>query len=158
MSKQQTLNQYKKSLAKRIKAVRQSAGYKTIADLNVLFPDWSPSRLGNYEAGVSIPNPLDVQRIAEATRSNPSWIYFETGSMFSLTDDIQNIRSKNFVAAYNTLPRGSDSAIAKALKIKPKELIKLLSGENKAITASICRKVEKFVQLENKWMDTPYHD
>ncbi|HBG95251.1 MAG TPA: DNA-binding protein, partial [Chromatiaceae bacterium] len=55
------------TIAGRIKLARKMAGLDTQARLLALIPGWKPSRLGNYEAGISTPGPEDILLIAEAT-------------------------------------------------------------------------------------------
>ncbi len=147
------LNEYKKIVGKRIKLARKAAGYKALADLSKLFPDWGASRLGNYEAGVSLPNPLDLMRLSKAIVSNPCWIYFEIGSMQSVDNDIDVIRHMNFVWAYNQLGRSDLVGFRKMLKLKPKELVRLLTDPGQKKTATLCRKVEKYFSLGGGYMD-----
>ena len=58
-------------IGNRIKQARKMAGFATAAALNEHLEDWSASRLGNYEAGISIPSPDDIERIANITGSSP---------------------------------------------------------------------------------------
>ena len=60
-------------IGQRIKQARKMAGFDTAAQLLAKIPDWGTGRLGNYEAGISLPSPDDVQTIARMTGSSPCW-------------------------------------------------------------------------------------
>ena len=147
------ISEYKKIVGKRIKAARINAGFSTAADLSVLFPDWSPSRIGNYEAGVSLPNPLDLERIGLATSSSPGWLYFETGSMECELVNIQTIRHRNLVKVFNALPDSAKKIFSKQNKLKAREMKKILAAPSDLLKATLCRKIEKSLQLEKKTLD-----
>ncbi len=146
--------EYKRKLGRRIRQARIAAGYRIVADLSILFPDWSTTRIGNYEGGVSYPNPLDLLRIAEATSSNPCWLYFEKGSMFRDDLTIHDIRRINFVRIYNALRNQEKAQFPSLLKISKRELKKIMDGKPNNLTSSLCRKIENRCGLEKKDMDT----
>ena len=82
-------------IGQRIKQARQMAGLKTAAQLLEKIPEWGKSRLGNYEAGISLPSPDDVMLIAHATKSSPCWIMFGSGPIRASGRDTQAIRHQN---------------------------------------------------------------
>ncbi|MGD8593595.1 MAG: helix-turn-helix transcriptional regulator, partial [Gammaproteobacteria bacterium] len=82
-------------IGNRIKQARKMAGFDTAAQLNEHLPDWSASRLGNYEAGISTPAPDDIERIATITGSSPCWITFGIGPIRASSRDVQAMRHQN---------------------------------------------------------------
>ncbi len=79
----------------RIKLARKMAGLETQASLVERIPGWKPSRVGNYEAGVSVPSPDDMLLIAKATDSSPCWLMFGLGPIRPNERDLQAIRHQN---------------------------------------------------------------
>ena len=79
-------------IGQRIKQARRMAGFDTAAQLLEKIPDWGPSRLGNYEAGISLPSPDDVKLIAEKTDSSPCWIIFHGSRDTMYWEDSDNRR------------------------------------------------------------------
>ena len=84
-------------IGQRIKQARKMAGFDTAAQLLARIPDWGTGRLGNYEAGISLPAPDDVKTIATITGASPCWIMFGLGPIRASGRDIQAIRHQNFV-------------------------------------------------------------
>ena len=54
-------------IGQRIKQARRMAAMETADSLLSRIPEWSRSRLGNYEAGISTPSPDDIRLIAQTT-------------------------------------------------------------------------------------------
>ena len=111
-------------IGQRIKQARRMAGSDTAAQLLEKIPDWGPSRLGNYEAGISLPSPDDVKLIAEKTDSSPCWIMFGSGPIRASGRDAQAIRHQNLVATYEQArsQRGQLSPFLKAIGLSRKKL------------------------------------
>ena len=95
-------------IGQRIKQSRKMAGFDTAAQLLECIPNWGTGRLGNYEAGISLPSPDDVKTIALVTYASPCWIMFGLGPIRSAGRDIQAIRHQNFEYIYNDFdsPKG----------------------------------------------------
>lgn len=79
-------------IGQRIYQARRMAGFNTAAQLLAHIPDWGPSRLGTYEAGISLPSPDDVKVIAEQSGASPCWIMFGSGPIRASGRDTQAIR------------------------------------------------------------------
>ena len=144
---------FKREVGERIKTVRTANGFKTRADLTRHFPDWSEGRLANYENGTSLPGPVDILRIAEQTGTNPCWIQFGRGAMFSREPDIHQIRRQNLTRICAGLDALARRSLARDLKIKPREFDSLLTDSGSKIEKSLCRKLERSLELENGAMD-----
>jgi hypothetical protein len=147
------LNELKKKVGSRIRQARVMAGYVKIADLSDCFPDWSDSRLGNYETGTSLPSPIDIERIAKETDSSPCWIMFGIGSIRSASRDIQAVRHQNLTQLYKKLPKANRSGLRAAIKLKPNELTSHLNNPFLKLTDTLCRNVEKHIGKPKGWMD-----
>lgn len=113
MSRVNTIDEHKHIVSDRIRQAKIMAGFETIASLSGRFPDWSERRLGNYENGTSLPNPLDVLRISKETNTSPCWITFGIGSIRSSDRDIQAIRYQNFSHLYERMNKSEQLAIRK---------------------------------------------
>ncbi len=142
-------------IGQRIKQARKMAGFGTAALLLKKIPEWGAGRLGNYEAGISLPSPDDVKLIANVTGSSPCWIMFGIGPIRSTGRDIQAIRHQNFVYVYEnakTQP-GEATNFLQAIGLSSKKASQYLSNPFLKIPDRIARCCE---QLENKpkdWMD-----
>ena len=145
--------QFKREVGERIKTVRTANGFNTRAELTQQFPDWSESRLSNYESGTSLPSPVDILRIAEQTGTNPCWIQFGRGAMFSREPDIHQIRRQNLASICAGLEESALKALVRELKIKPREFKSLLTDPSAKIGKSLCRKLETRLKLESGSMD-----
>lgn len=153
MSRVVTFDEYKKIVGERIKQARIMAGFETIAALTERFPDWSDRRLGNYETGTSLPNPLDVFRISKETQTSPCWITFGIGSIRSSDRDIQAIRYQNFSHLYEKMNKAEQLELRKVIKLKPKEVSNYLDNPYLKITATLCRKIERHLDKPRGWME-----
>lgn len=153
MNHKLSFEEYKKIVGERIRQARIMAGFDTMAKLNEIFPDWSERRLGNYENGTSLPNPLDVLRIAKATQTSPCWITFGIGSIRSSDRDFQAIRYQNFSHLYENMSKSEQMDFRTALKLKPREVNNFLQNPYLKITETMCRKIERHLKKTKGWME-----
>ena len=142
-------------IGQRIKQARRMAGLDTAAQLLAQIPEWGTSRLGNYEAGISLPSPDDVQVIAQATGASPCWIMFGSGPIRASGRDTQAIRHQNLVTAVEQAQseRGKLTRLLKALGISRKKLDEYLANPFKALSDRLVRRCEKFLDKPPAWMD-----
>ena len=153
MTRSMTSSEHKKIVGERIRQARQMAGFDTIASLTERFPDWSERRLGNYENGTSLPNPLDILRISKETNTSPCWITFGIGSIRSSDRDIQAIRYQNFSHLYEKMNKAEQLVLRKAIKLKPREMSHYLDNPYLKITETLCRKIERHLEKTKGWME-----
>ena len=142
-------------IGQRIKQARRMAGFATAAQLLAQIPAWGPSRLGNYEAGISLPSPDDMQLIARATGTSPCWIGFGSGPIRASGRDTQAVRHQNLVAVVEqarSQPRRL-TRLLKAMGISRKKLDEYLANPFKAIPGRLVRRCEKFLGKPAAWMD-----
>ena len=142
-------------IGQRIKQARRMAGFDSAAQLLEHIPDWGSSRLGNYEAGISLPSPDDVRLIAEATDASPCWIMFGSGPIRASGRDTQAIRHQNLVATVEQLrlQRGQLTRLLKTLGISRKKLDAYLANPFQPIPDRLVRRCEKFLGKPSAWMD-----
>ena len=142
-------------IGQRIKQARKMAGLDTAAQLLEKIPDWGTGRLGNYEAGISIPSPDDIQTIARATDSSACWIMFGLGPIRSTGRDIQAIRHQNFEYIFTNCrnERGAMTKLLKAIGLSQKKVDDFINNPFQAIPDRIARKCEKFYNKPNGWLD-----
>jgi hypothetical protein len=149
----------------RIKQAREMGGFDTQAKLNAILTTthgWSPSRLGNYEAGYSIPGPDDVDIIAKETGTSACWIMFGAGPIGSREREIQAIRHQNLVHTVESLK--ADQAGYRALldtaNTSPAKVELFVSDPGKAIGDRIARQMEKVLGKRKGWFDEQHveHD
>ncbi len=151
----QNKNQTAVNIGNRIKQARKMAGFDTAAQLNEHFPDWSASRLGNYEAGISTPAPDDIERIAFVTGSSPCWITFGIGPIRASSRDLQAIRHQNLsflVKELSTTPSKLRSLL-QSLGISRIKLDELIDNPFTAIQDRYARRCEQFLKKSKGWMD-----
>lgn len=148
-----TINDQKKMVGERIRQARQMAGFDTIASLSEQFPDWSERRLGNYENGTSLPNPLDILRISKETQTSPCWITFGIGSIRSSDRNIQAIRYQNFSHLYEQMNKNEQLKLRKFIQLKPKEVSNHLKNPYLIITDSLCQNIELYLGKTKGWME-----
>lgn len=153
MTRTITSNEHKKIVGERIRQARQMAGFDTIASLTERFPDWSERRLGNYENGTSLPNPLDILRISKETKTSPCWITFGIGSIRSSDRDVQAIRYQNFSHLYEKMNNSEQLQLRKVIKLKPKEVNNHLHNPYLKITETLCRNIERHLGKTKGWME-----
>jgi len=142
-------------IGQRIKQARKMAGLDTAAQLLDKIPDWGTGRLGNYEAGISVPSPDDVQVISKATDSSPCWIMFGLGPIRAIGRDIQAIRHQNFEYIFENCQhqRGAITKFLNALGISRKKVDEYINNPFLTIPDRIARKCEKFYKKQKGWLD-----
>ena len=142
-------------IGQRIKQARRMAGLDTAARLLERIPDWGASRLGNYEAGRSLPAPDDIKRIAEATGASPCWIMFGSGPIRAAGRDVQAIRHQNLARISEELraTRGRITPFLKALGISRHKLDTYLANPFQTLPDRLARRCEKFLGKPTGWLD-----
>ncbi len=141
---------------------RKMAGLNTQALLLGKIPEWSASRLGNYEAGISMPGPDDVVKIAEATDSSPCWLMFGLGPIRPDHRDQQAIRHQN-LSNCNWEIKQDQAAVKhflKAIKLEQRTLDTLLDNPFEPISDELARRIENHLRHPTGWMDEQHveHD
>ena len=130
------------------------AGFTTAAQLNQHLSDWSASRLGNYEAGISIPSPDDIERIAQITDASPCWITFGIGPIRSASRDIQAIRHQNLVYLVEHARNANKlKSLVSTLSISRKKLDDHIDNPFMNIADRLARRCEQFLKKPKGWMD-----
>lgn len=139
----------------RIKLARKMAGLDTQASLVERVPGWKPSRVGNYEAGVSVPSPDDMLLIARATDSSPCWLMFGLGPIRHNERDLQAIRHQNFtrLAEQAQQKKGGLVLLAKSLRLSQKALREHLDNPFLHIDDTLSRRCERIEKRRKGWMD-----
>lgn len=142
-------------IGQRIKQARKMAGFDTAAQLLEKIPDWGTGRLGNYEAGISLPSPDDVKTIAKVTGSSPCWIMFGLGPIRSTGRDIQAIRHQNFVYIFENCKTQKDAItiFLKTIGLSRKKVYEYINNPFLTIPDRIARKCEKFAKNRVGWLD-----
>ena len=142
-------------IGQRIKQARRMAGFNTAAQLLEKIPDWGPSRLGNYEAGISLPSPDDVKLIAEKTDSSPCWIMSGSGPIRASGRDTQAIRHQNLVVTFEQArsQRGQLTPFLKAIGLSRKKLNEHIANPFLVITDRLVRRCEQYLKKQKGWMD-----
>ncbi|MCK4709011.1 MAG: helix-turn-helix transcriptional regulator [Gammaproteobacteria bacterium] len=153
--KKNTVNlvEYKKIVGKRIRQARKMAGFNTLASLTNDIEDWSESRLGNYENGTSLPNPLDIKQIAKLTETNPCWISFGIGSIRSTKRDKQAIRHQNLTQICENLTEDELVNFCIRINLPRQELYKFINNPFLEINDSFSSKIESALEKRGGWMD-----
>jgi len=142
-------------IGQRIKQARKMAGFDTAAQLLEHISDWGTGRLGNYEAGISLPSPDDVKIISIITGSSPCWIMFGLGPIRSTGRDIQAIRHQNFEYIFEHC-KNEKGAIPKFLKfigLSRHKVDEFINNPFKSISDRISRKSEKYANRPDGWLD-----
>lgn len=155
MKAQQAKKPWAVAVGNRIKQARQMAGMQTQASLLQSIAQWSTSRLGNYEAGISLPSPEDVLLLAQATQSSPCWIMFGIGPIRASARDVQAIRHQNLHYFNDTIankPTQMRAWLAK-LGISRKKLHEFLDNPFATIADRMARRCEAFFKKPSNWMD-----
>ena len=103
------------------------AGFQSAASMLQEITGWSNSRLGNYEAGISLPSPDHIKLIAETTGVSPCWLMFGLGPIRSSGRDLQAIRHQNLVYLVETISvtPGSIQYIFQSGRIIKEEMYRL---------------------------------
>lgn len=147
------LIEYKKNVGKRIRQARKMAGFNTLASLTNDIDDWSESRLGNYENGTSLPNPLDIKQIARLTETNPCWISFGIGSIRSTKRDKQAIRHQNLTQICDKFSESELTNFCIRINLPRKELFRFINNPFLEINDNVSSKVELSLEKRSGWMD-----
>lgn len=134
----------------RIKLARRMAGLETQAALLQLIPEWKPSRLGNYEAGVSTPGPDDILLIARATDTSACWLMFGLGPIRPSARDLQAIRHQNLTRLAEQF---TEPALAKVLNLSQKKLREHLDNPFLPIEDKLATGCERVSDHRRGWMD-----
>jgi len=139
----------------RIKLARKMAGLETQASLVERIPGWKPSRVGNYEAGVSVPSPDDMLLIAKATDSSPCWLMFGLGPIRPNERDLQAIRHQNLsrLAEQSQQKKEGLIGMAKSLRLSQKALCDHLDNPFLPIDDALARRCERLGKRRKGWMD-----
>ena len=142
-------------IGQRIKQARKMAGFDTAAQLLEKIPDWGTGRLGNYEAGISLPSPDDVKTVAKVTGSSPCWIMFGVGPIRSTGRDIQAIRHQNFIYLIENCKtqKGAMTKFLKAIGLSHKKIDEHINNPFLTIPDRIARKCESFTKKSIGWLD-----
>ncbi len=139
----------------RIKLARKMAGLATQASLVERIPGWKLSRVGNYEAGVSVPSPDDMLLIAQATDSSPCWLMFGLGPIRPNARDLQAIRHQNIsrLLEQGAQNSGGLGALAKSLRVAQKRVREHLDNPFLLIDDTLARRCERLSGRRKGWMD-----
>lgn len=142
-------------IGQRIKQARKMAGFETASKLLKELPDWGSGRLGNYEAGISLPAPDDVKLIARITGASPCWIMFGLGPIRATGRDIQAIRHQNFAYVYETCKAksGALQPLLKALGISRNKAQNYIDNPFKTLPEKMMRLCERYQKKPTGWMD-----
>jgi transcriptional regulator with XRE-family HTH domain len=141
-------------IGQRIKQARKMAKMDTAEALLKKIPEWKRSRLGNYEAGISMPSPDDVRLLAAATGASPCWIMFGAGPIRPTGRDLQAIRHQNLVAIAEEAKRNRKlTTLLKALGISSKKLDSHLANPFLNLTQRMMRRCESVLKKPSGWMD-----
>lgn len=139
----------------RIKLARRMAGLETQAALVARIEGWKPSRIGNYEAGVSTPGPDDMLRIAEATGVSPCWLMFGLGPIRPNARDLQAIRHQNLsrIADAASGEDGGLRGLARRLRLPLRRLREHLDNPFLPLDDVLARRCERVADHRAGWMD-----
>lgn len=131
------------------------AGFQTAAALLSKIPEWSNSRLGNYEAGISLPSPDHIKLIAEVTGVSPCWLMFGYGPIRASGRDLQAIRHQNLVFLVDSIrsSRKKLNAFFKAVGLSKKKCDGFIDNPFSLIPEHIVRICERYFEKPGGWMD-----
>lgn len=143
------------TIAGRIKLARKMAGLDTQARLLERIPGWKPSRLGNYEAGISTPGPDDILRIAQATDVSACWLMFGLGPIRPSERDLQAVRHQNLAHAMDGVDADTErlEQVVKRLRISRKRLREHLENPFLPIGDDLARRLERLLEARHGWLD-----
>ncbi len=142
-------------IGQRIKQARRMAGFQSAASMLEKIPAWSNSRLGNYEAGISLPSPDHIKLLAETTGVSPCWLMFGLGPIRSSGRDLQAIRHQNLVyivKIIKTRPKGLNPFF-KAVGLSKKKCNDYIGNPFSTIPERVVRQCEVFLAKPTGWMD-----
>jgi len=143
------------NVAARIKLARSMAGLNTQAQLLERIPHWKPSRLGNYEAGISVPGPDDMLLIAQATGTSPCWLMFGLGPIRPSERDLQAIRHQNLsrIIEHALKEKTGLRELSRALGTTQKTLREHLNNPFLPIDDALSRRCEQTLKRPDGWMN-----
>ncbi|MBK1723307.1 helix-turn-helix domain-containing protein [Thiocystis violacea] len=139
----------------RIKLARKMAGLPTQASLLARIPGWKPSRLGNYEAGISTPSADDMLLIAEAAGVSACWLMFGQGPIRPQERDLQAVRHQNLAHALDGVDADQErlADTVKHLRLSRKRLREHLDNPFLPISDELARRVERLLGASPGWLD-----
>ena len=142
-------------IGQRIKQARKMAGFSSAAQLLAKTNAWGTGRLGNYEAGISMPSPDDIETIAELTGSSACWIMFGIGPIRATGRDHQAIRHQNIMTVFekHKIQRGGIAKYLKATGLSRKKIDEYAANPFLEIPDRLARKLEKLEKKPNGWAD-----
>lgn len=143
------------TISGRIKLARKMAGLPTQASLLERIPGWKPSRLGNYEAGISTPSADDMLLIAEATGVSVCWLMFGQGPIRPSERDLQAVRHQNLAHAMVGIEEDDErlGATVKRLGLTRKRLREHLDNPFLPISDELARRLEAMLGARAGWLD-----
>ena len=139
------------------------AGFRTQADLNRILTSrygWSPSRLGNYESGQSVPKPDDLSILAKETDTSECWLMFGIGPIRSQKRLTQAIRHQNLTHIVDQYRRNRKalSEFLAASELSRSKLNTYLNDPFKRIPDRLARRMEQALNKPEGWMDEQHVD
>jgi len=142
-------------IGQRIKQARKMAGFNTAAQLLAKIKGWGTGRLGNYEAGISVPSPDDVKIISKVTGSSPCWIMFGLGPIRSTGRDLQAVRHQNLLYIFESCKekKGAITKFLNAIGLSKKKIEEHINNPFLTIPNRTARKCEKFYKKPVNWLD-----
>ena len=142
-------------IGQRIKQARKMAGYHTAAQLLENISDWGSSRLGNYEAGRSLPSPDDIKLLAKLTDASPCWIMFGLGPIRASGRDVQAIRHQNLVYLIDTAKeqKGMLGRLLNDVGLSRKKVDEYTGNPFLTIGERLARRCEKYAGKAKGWLD-----
>jgi len=142
-------------IGQRIKQARRMAGFQSAASMLENIPGWSNSRLGNYEAGISLPSPDHIKLIADTTDVSPCWLMFGLGPIRSSGRDLQSIRHQNLVYIVQTIKASSKkmNSFLKAVGLSKKKCNDYINNPFMIIPERTVRLCEQHLEKPADWMD-----
>lgn len=150
---------YAVQVGMRIRQARQMAGYDQATDfIDVHFPDWTPSRLSNYELGTSLPHPSVITAIADATHTSRCWLMFGDGPIGANSVLAQTVRHQNLARIAEGMDAAAVQKIAQAIGETPAKLQGRIDNPFKRISDRLARRVEKALGKPARWLDEQHID
>ncbi|VAW99113.1 hypothetical protein MNBD_GAMMA22-1434 [hydrothermal vent metagenome] len=142
-------------IGQRIKQARKMAGFETASQLLDEISSWGTGRLGNYEAGISLPSPDDIKVLAQITGSSACWIMFGLGPIRATGRDLQAIRHQNFNYIIDNClsKKGELTKYLKAVGLSRKKIDEYINNPFKKISDRLSRKTEQFTDKTTGWLD-----
>ncbi|MEE9494602.1 MAG: hypothetical protein V3W04_14635 [Gammaproteobacteria bacterium] len=143
------------AIGKRMRKARQEA-HLTINDINEQRPDWSASRLRNYEQGFSLAGPEEVNYIANITRHSCCWIMFGKGPISAQTRTVQAIRHQNMVYLVN-LARADNRFTFRnflhQIQLTEQQITNHIEDPARNIGKRLGRRLENYFTKPKLWLD-----